>query len=126
MAKIFHAHLHGDRVIKYDRLLHSTISDTVWSEISPQTPFYFLIPQDTQLLKEYDQGWKITEIMPANSAGVITARDALTIHWTEEDIWQTVNDCNYSGWSAGKIGVSIKTSLRASRTGIPCLRRVEI
>jgi hypothetical protein len=34
--------------------------------------------------------------------------------------------CNYSGWSAGKIGVSIKTSLRASRTGIPCLRRVEI
>lgn len=32
---------------------------------------------------------------------------------------------NYSGWRAGKIGVSIKTSLRASRTGIPCLRRVE-
>jgi predicted helicase len=92
MAKIFHAHLHGDRVTKYDRLIHSTISDTAWSEISPQTPFYLLIPQDTHLLKEYDQGWKITEIMSINSVGVLTARDALTIHWTKEEIWQTVND----------------------------------
>ena len=92
MAKIFHAHLHGDRDTKYDRLMESDISNTAWSEISPQTPFYLLIPQDTQLLKEYDQGWKITEIMPVNSVGIVTARDALTIHWTEEEIWQTVND----------------------------------
>jgi len=92
MAKIFHAHLHGDRDTKYDRLMESDISNTEWSEISPQTPFYLLIPQDTQLLKEYDQGWKITEIMPVNSVGIVTARDALTIQWTEEEIWQTVND----------------------------------
>jgi predicted helicase len=92
MAKIFHAHLYGDRETKYDRLMEFDISKTTWSKITPQAPFYLLIPQDTQLLKEYDKGWKITEIMPVNSVGIVTARDALTIHWTEEEIWQTVND----------------------------------
>jgi Type ISP C-terminal specificity domain len=92
MAKIFHAHLHGDRETKYNRLMRSTISDTTWSELLPQKPFYLLIPQDNQLFSEYDQGWKITEIMPVNSVGIVTARDALTIHWTKEEAWKTVNE----------------------------------
>ena len=92
MAKIFHAHLHGDRDTKYDRLMHSTIGNTSWSELLPQNPFYLLIPQDNQLLEEYERGWKITEIMPMNSVGIVTARDPLTIHWTEEETWQTINE----------------------------------
>ena len=32
------------------------------------------------------------DIMPVNSVGIVTARDALTIHWSREDAWRTVND----------------------------------
>ncbi len=85
MAKIFHTHLHGDRTTKYDRLMESNISDTAWSEISPQTPFYFLIPQNNELLTEYEQGWKITEIMPVNSVGIVTGQDSKTIAFQKSD-----------------------------------------
>jgi predicted helicase len=44
------------------------------------------------LLEEYEQNWKITEAMPVNSVGIVTARDALTIHFTLEDAWRTVQD----------------------------------
>jgi len=96
MAKIFHAHLHGDRVTKYDRLIHSTISDTAWLEISPQTPFYLLIPQDTHLLKEYNQGWKITEIMPVNSVGIVTGQDGKTIAFQKSDAELLAHEHNLS------------------------------
>ena len=85
MAKIFHAHLHSDRDTKYDRLLESDISNAAWSEISPQTPFYLLIPQDTQLLKEYDQGWKITEIFSFTGQGLTSHRDNFAIAFTESE-----------------------------------------
>lgn len=48
--------------------------------------------QDNTLRSEYDQGWKIIDIMPANSSGIVTARDALTIHETREKLWQVIQD----------------------------------
>lgn len=92
MTKIYHAHLYGTRNHKYDWLLSHDVLSTDWQEIKPQAPFYLLIPQDTALLGEYEQGWKITEVMPVNSVGIVTARDSLTIHWTKEEAWQTVKD----------------------------------
>ncbi|MFO5528837.1 MAG: type ISP restriction/modification enzyme, partial [Cuspidothrix sp.] len=47
---------------------------------------------NTELLAEYNQGWKITDIMPVNSVGIVTARDALTIQKTPEDVETIVND----------------------------------
>lgn len=92
MGEIYHAHLHGLRDQKYDWLQTHDISSTDWSGISAQSPFYLLIPQDDELLAEYSQGWKITEVMPVNSVGIVTARDALTIHWTAAEVWKTVNN----------------------------------
>lgn len=79
MAKIFHAHLHGDRETKYDHLMGSSISNTTWSELLPQTPFHLFIPQDTKFLAEYEKGWRITDVMPINSTGVKTHRDHFVI-----------------------------------------------
>ena len=30
--------------------------------------------------------------MPVNSVGIVTARDSLTIHWSQQEIWDTVNN----------------------------------
>ncbi|MBI4738763.1 helicase [Candidatus Woesearchaeota archaeon] len=83
MAKIFHAHLRGDREAKYERLIKSDISHTKWSEILPQTPFHLLIPQNAEFLTEYDRGWKITDIMPVNSTGIKTHRDHFVIDFDQ-------------------------------------------
>lgn len=92
MTQIYHAHLYGSRNSKYDWLQGHDVLSTDWQEIKPQAPFYLLIPQNTDLLSEYQQGWKITEVMPTNSVGIVTARDSLTIQWTKHDIWNTIND----------------------------------
>jgi len=91
MAKIFHAHLHGDRETKYDRLMHSDISYTAWSEILPQSPFHLLIPQNTDSLLEYEKCWKITDIMPINSTGVKTHRDHFVIDFARSKLYDRVN-----------------------------------
>ncbi len=92
MAKIYHFDLYGSRQDKYDFLDANNMDTIEWQEIKPQSPFYLFIPQNTDLLGEYDFGWKITEIMPINSVGIVTARDSLTIHWSQESVEKTVKD----------------------------------
>jgi predicted helicase len=89
---VHHAELWGQREGKYQWLLENNIGSTDWRKIEPQAPYYLFIPQDVDLLGEYEQGWKINEIMPVNSVGIVTARDDLTIHWSSQNVWETVND----------------------------------
>jgi len=91
-AQVYHADLYGTRESKYASLAENDVSTTHWQPLKPQAPFYLFIPQDETLRAEYELGWKITDIMPVNSVGIVTARDALTIHWSREDIWRAVND----------------------------------
>lgn len=91
-AKIFHAHLYGTRESKYERLADSDVDNTPWSELQPSSPFYLFVPQDTKLYGEYEKAWKITDVFPVNCVGIVTARDALTIHWNKQDAWKTVSD----------------------------------
>ncbi|KOR38341.1 hypothetical protein AM228_01890 [Planktothricoides sp. SR001] len=92
MTKIYHAHLYGSRENKYRYLEEHDVTTVDWTELNPQSPFYLFIPQDTDLLGEYNQGWKITEIMPVNSVGIVTARDSLTIKWSSQEVMDTVTD----------------------------------
>jgi hypothetical protein len=93
MAKIFHASLHGLSTAKDLALLASDIGKTEWSDIDIEaSSFYLLIPQDSLLRREYDRYWKVTDIFPVNSVGIITARDALTIHWSKGEILRMMNE----------------------------------
>jgi len=89
---LHHSQLYGLRKYKYQWLLQKNLAATPWKELKPQAPFHLFVPQDTALLSEYGQGWKIAEIMPVNSVGIVTARDELTIAWTQKELWERVND----------------------------------
>lgn len=75
---------------KYHWLWGHNTANTYWKTLKPQPPYYLFVPQDVRMKQEYQQGMKITEIMPTNSVGIVTARDRLTIHWTAEDCFKTV------------------------------------
>ena len=49
-------------------------------------------PWDRELEEEYQEWPKITEIMPVNSVGVVTARDKLTIHGSRAEVMEVVRD----------------------------------
>jgi predicted helicase len=75
MAQIYHFDLYGRREDKYKFLLENDVYTVEWKEVSPQHPFYLFSPQNRALLPEYNEGWKIIDIMPVNSTGVKTHRD---------------------------------------------------
>jgi len=92
VARVHHAHLYGKRAAKYQYLNENNLKTTQWTELQPQSPFYLFVPQNTDLLAEYQQGYKITDIMPVNSVGIVTARDNLTIHDSVESVSKTIKD----------------------------------
>src|SRR5205807_1694706 len=103
-VNIYHAHLWGSREVyekigqklliggKYHWLADHDITTTEWVRIEPQLPFYLFTPRDIDLSTEYEKSMKLTDILPVNSTGIVTARDTLTIHWDIDAAWKTVYD----------------------------------
>ena len=76
---VFHAEQYGSRARKYDCLQSSSVSSTRFAELKPSAPFYLFVPHDADLTQEWKQYVGLSELFPKNSAGIITARDALVI-----------------------------------------------
>ncbi|MDE0291693.1 MAG: N-6 DNA methylase [Candidatus Dadabacteria bacterium] len=96
-ARVFHADLWGRREKgpdggKYGWLAANDFESTKWEELSPKSPLYLFTPRDNELAEEYEKGWKLTDIFPVNSVGIVTARDKLTIQWTAEEVRHLVSD----------------------------------
>ena len=89
-ARVHHADIYGEREAKYETLSASDIATTNWERLDPTAPNYLFKPWNNELASEYGQWQKITDIMPISSSGVITARDKLTIHWTPNEVLDTM------------------------------------
>ena len=85
MALMHHAHLYGERKSKYAFLEQNHAGSVEWTALQPPAPSYFFAPQELRRRKEYERGWKMTEIMPINSVGVVTGQDQETIGFTKEE-----------------------------------------
>ena len=85
-AAVRHAELFGLRTDKYSSLADHSISDTSWKTIQPQSPFYLFNPQNNKCLGEYNNGFKITDVMPVNGVGMTTARDQAVIDFEPQRI----------------------------------------
>ncbi|MBE9593876.1 MAG: DNA methyltransferase, partial [Proteobacteria bacterium] len=92
LARVNYADLWGLREDKYQWLLRNDIETTEWQELKPKNPFYFFVPMQETYWDDYEKYWKITDIMPTNSVGIVTARDKLTIQDSPEKVWEIVLD----------------------------------
>ena len=93
-ASVRHAELWGSRQSKYNALRERDIHSTGWRALKPRSPYFLFVPWSRDLEDEYRQFPKITEVMPVNSVGIVTARDHLTIAWSKDEIWNRV--CEFS------------------------------
>jgi hypothetical protein len=92
LANVYHADLYGMRDFKYNWLGQNSITTTQWENLTPQSPFYLFVPQNTDNLSEYEQGWKVTDIFPVNSTGIVTARDSFVIDIEPKLLLQRIKD----------------------------------
>lgn len=89
---VMHADLWGGRGDKYSWLAGHSTQDTAFQTLAPDSPFYFFDPQNLDFRAEYEQGWKITEIMPSNTTGFVTARDHFVIGFSESELLERMSD----------------------------------
>ena len=91
-ARVRHAECWGARAAKYDWLLARDVAITGWVNVEPRPAFYLFKPFGSAGTEDYDRWPSVTDIFPIKSVGIVTARDALTVRWSAEEIWWVVSD----------------------------------
>ena len=90
-AAVYYADLWGDRSRKYDVLNTTTAAETKWERLTPSAPNYLFVPaQDAPL--EYSTYWSLPDIMPLNSSGITTARDAFSLDFEKGNLSKRIVD----------------------------------
>jgi predicted helicase len=92
MAKIFYYDIYGKRKEKYDFLFNTRFSDVPYMPVEPTAPYYFLKPRNEANLTEYEQGFRVDELISEHSFGCITAHDILNISFTENEQRKKIDD----------------------------------
>jgi very-short-patch-repair endonuclease len=87
---VYHAHLYGRRADKYTWLDAHDLSTAGYQPITPEPPFYFFTPRQTQNLQAYRSWPSVAEIFPVNSVGIVTARDGFAIAFDETELQNRV------------------------------------
>ncbi len=93
--KIHYYDVYGQRAEKYAFLAQNDLNSIEWLEIAPRAPFYLLIPQETPLLDEYEQGFSVQDMFQISSVGIVTGKDRIFIANNTESLKeQVLRYCN--------------------------------
>lgn len=89
---VYH-HVWGTRKAKFNQIQqYNSFTLKPRLPLNPASNMYLLCPQDATLQSEFDQYTIINAIFPVNSAGVVTARDNLTIQESPNTVWNIIKD----------------------------------
>ena len=91
-TRVSHANCWGARAEKYDWLLGHGAASSEWADVVPRRKFYLFKTIGSTETDDYEEWPTITEISLVNSVGIVTARDALTVQWSADDVWDVVSD----------------------------------
>ncbi|EQL46877.1 type ISP restriction/modification enzyme, partial [Helicobacter pylori] len=93
--KIHYYDVYGQRAEKYAFLAQHDINSIEWLELTPREPSYLLLPLETRLLDEYEQGFSVREMFQVSSVGIVTGRDRIFIANNTESLKkQVLKYCN--------------------------------
>lgn len=76
----------GLREGKYDWLKNHEVKNTKWQKLSPAEPYYFFVPMEKAGWNLYETFWKVTDVFPVNSVGIVTARDNFVIDFNKSPL----------------------------------------
>ncbi len=93
--KIHYYDVYGERAEKYAFLAQNDLNSIEWLELTPRGPFYLLLPLETRLLDEYEQGFSVQEMFQISSVGIATGKDRIFIANNTESLKeQVLKYCN--------------------------------
>ncbi len=90
--KIYYYDVYGERAEKYAFLAQNDLNSIEWLELAPREPFYLLIPQETLLLEEYEQGFSVQDMFQVGGTGICSKRDHVVFHKDKESLLKLLKD----------------------------------
>ncbi|MDU9794018.1 type ISP restriction/modification enzyme [Helicobacter pylori] len=90
--KIHYYDVYGERAEKYDFLAQNDLNSINWLELTPREPFYLLLPLETRLLDEYEQGFSVKDMFQVGSTGICSKRDHVVFHKDKESLSKLLKD----------------------------------
>ncbi|MCR6578538.1 DNA methyltransferase [Campylobacter insulaenigrae] len=91
-TKIYYHDLYGKRKDKYEFLYENDLNSIKWILIKNNEPFYLFLPQNNDLLEEYNEGISVKDMFMLSSVGVVSAKDSILISTNAEKLKQQIYD----------------------------------
>ncbi|WP_147801419.1 type ISP restriction/modification enzyme [Helicobacter pylori] len=90
--KIHYYDVYGERAEKYAFLAQNDLNSIEWLELTPREPFYLLLPLETRLLDEYEQGFSVKDMFQVGGTGICSKRDYVVFHKNKESLLELLKD----------------------------------
>lgn len=90
--KIHYYDVYGERAEKYAFLAQNDLNSIEWLELNPRESFYLLLPLETRLLDEYEQGFSVQEMFQIGGTGICSKRDHVVFHKDKESLLKLLKD----------------------------------
>jgi predicted helicase len=90
LGKVFHFDLYGKREFKYDFLIDNSLKSIAYKELQNVAPNYFFNNKDFEEQRKFNEGFSLNELFTVNSAGIVTARDEFTIHFSKAEVIKVI------------------------------------
>ena len=96
LAQVHHGELWGSRDAKGAALWDGSLPALSATPLPHKAPAYPFVARDYNVEAIYSEGFSVAELMPVNSVGIVTARDALTIDMDKDALWSRVQDFTHT------------------------------
>ncbi|WP_319501911.1 type ISP restriction/modification enzyme [uncultured Draconibacterium sp.] len=90
--QVLHYDVFGSRKGKYDFLDNNSINSIEWNELEIEKQYNFFVPKDFEQEENYNQGFKLNDLLPNNNTGIQTKRDALVYNFNKENLLKILED----------------------------------
>ncbi len=90
--KIHYCDVYGERAEKYAFLAQNDLDSIEWLELTPREPSYSLLPLETRLLDEYEQGFSVQKMFQISSVGIVTGKDKVVFRKDKESLLKLLKD----------------------------------
>ncbi len=90
--KIHYYDVYGERAEKYAFLAQNDLNSIEWLELTPREPFYLLLPLETRLLDEYEQGFSVKDMFQVGGTGICSKKDHVVFHKKKESLLELLKD----------------------------------
>lgn len=93
-TKIYYHDLYGKRKDKYEFLYENDLNSIKWTLVKNNEPFYLFLPQNNDLLEEYNKGISVKDMFMVSGVGICSKRDNIVFHNKKENLMQLLKDFN--------------------------------